>query len=370
MPQDQMLIRVVLLLAAIVLLMLLVVASRYRSARRNRAASPRPEADPVSTGAPPPASAEPVPYADPGLELMTLELYRRAFGTTNFNYAALGEHQGVINAVRNGIADAVTQREYFPRKPLIVPRLLAAMRSNDSALKELVDIIMQDPVLTGDVLRTANSPFYRLGKEAVDTLGRAVVILGIEGLRSVIATSVMQPVFQVPKGYFENFSATVWALAQRSALCAQAYARTTRECDSFSAHLLSLLYHVSYIVLFRLTVAKYTIASGSLPRAEVFTRLIDEVAERLAGLIAVEWQLPEPMRAALTEHAERRDVSAMSPLARALYHGRLCGLGGMLVEDNLQSPEEVLALLERKGIPADKAAAIWELTQSTGAQGA
>lgn len=365
-----MLIRVALLLAAIVLLMLLVVASRYRSARRSRASTPplAPAANAAGTASG--GSTAVIPYADPALEVMTLELYRRAFGTTNFNYAVLGEHQGVMSAVRSAIGDAVTQREYFPRKPLIVPRLLAAMRSNDSALKELVDIIMQDPVLTGDVLRTANSPFYRLGKEAVDTLGRAVVILGIEGLRSVIATSVMQPVFQVPKGYFESFSGTVWGLAQRSALCAQAYARTLRDCDSFSAHLLSLLYHVSYIVLFRLTVAKYTAASGSLPRAEVFTRLIDEVAERLAGLIAIEWQLPDSMRTALAEHAERRDVSAMSPLARALYHGRLCGMGGMLVEENLQSPEEVLALLERKGIPADKAVAIWELTQAAGAQGA
>lgn len=365
-----MLIRVVLLLAAIVLLMLLVVASRYRSSRRNRqgVAPVRPAAS--ASTASPLGSGPPIPFADPALELMTLELYRRAFGTTNFNYAVLGEHQGVMNAVRSAIADAVTQREYFPRKPLIVPKLLAAMRSNDSALKELVDIIMQDPVLTGDVLRTANSPFYRLGKEAVDTLGRAVVILGIEGLRSVIATSVMQPVFQVPKGYFESFSGTVWGLAQRSALCAQACARTLRDCDSFSAHLLSLLYHVSYIVLFRLTVAKYTLASGSLPRPEVFTRLIDEEAERLAGLIAIEWELPEPMRAALAEHAERRDLSVMGPLARSLYYGRLCGMGGMLVEDSLQSPEEVLAVLERKGIPAEKAGLIWELTQAAGAQGA
>ena len=366
-----MLIRVALLLAAIVLLMLLVLASRYRSARRNRPGGSQAVGAAVTGSLSPSQGAgTPITYADPALEVMTLELYRRAFGTTNFNYAVLGEHQGVMNAVRSAVSDAVTQREYFPRKPMIVPKLLAAMRSNDSALKELVDIIMQDPVLTGDVLRTANSPFYRLGKEAVDTLGRAVVILGIEGLRSVIATSVMQPVFQVPKGYFESFSGTVWALAQRSALCAQAYARSTRECDSFSAHLLSLLYHVSYIVLFRLTVAKYTAASGSLPRAEVFTRLIDEVAERLAGLIAIEWQLPDTMRSALAEHAERRDVSAMSPLARALYHGRICGMGGMLVEENLQSAEEVLALLERKGIPADKAKDIWELTQNAGAQGA
>lgn len=361
MAQDELVMRIAVLLAAILLVMLVVFVSRLRHRQRERR-----EAEtwslPVRGGNPGPVvfgGGQSIPYADQGIELMVLEVYRKAFGTTNFNYVVLGEHEAVMSSVRASLAGAVGQREFFPRKPLIIPRLLAAIKNSESSLKELVGIIMQDPVLTGDVLRMANSPFYRIGKESIDTLGRAVVVLGMEGLRSLVASTVMQPVFQVPRGYFEGFSVTVWSLAQRAAIGAQSYARVTRECDSFSAHLLSLLYYLGYIVLFRLTVATYQQASGSLPRAEVFTRLIDERADMLAGLIAREWELPAPMREAIAEHTARVPLEAMSPLARALYFGRLCGMASLLEEYPGQEPSELLALLERKGLSAEQAQALW-----------
>lgn len=364
MAQEELLMRIAVLLAAILLVMLVMLIARLRgrSAERRAAEPWNPLQTQHGPASAPFGSGQAIPYGDQTLELMVLEVYRRAFGTTNFNYSVLGEHEAVMASVRASLSRAVGEREFFPRKPLIIPRLLGAIKNSESSLKELVDIIMQDPVLTGDVLRMANSPYYRVGKEAIDTLGRAVVVLGMEGLRSLVASTVMQPVFQVPRGYFEQFSVTIWSLAQRSALGAQAYARVTRECDSFSAHLLSLLYYLGYIVLFRLTVSTYQQASGSLPRAEVFTRLIDERAEVLAGLIAKEWELPGAMRDALAEHTARRAIETMSPLARALYFGRLCGMASLLVEELQQDPAEFLTLLERKGLSNTQALAIWNGT--------
>jgi len=367
MTQEQLVMRITVLLAAILLVMLVVLLTRLRGRRTERH-----EGEPWSVPTRQSTAThrsfgggQSIPYADQALELMILEVYRKAFGTTNFNYAVLGEHEAVMSTVRASLARAVTEREFFPRKPLIIPRLLAAMKNSESSLKELVDVIMQDPVLTGDVLRMANSSYYRMGKDSIDTLGRAVVVLGMEGLRSLVASTVMQPVFQVPRGYFDQFSVTVWSLAQRSAVGAQSYARVTRECDGFSAHLLSLLYYLGYIVLFRLTVSTYQRASGSLPRPEVFTRLIDERAETLAGLIAKEWELPVAMREALSEHAARRGLDAMSPLARSLYFGRLYGMASLLSEEHEQDPAEFFALLERKGLDASQARALWDGSQKS-----
>jgi HD-like signal output (HDOD) protein len=364
MPHDELLTRIALLLAAILGVMAIALFARARGARSAPAArtsAPAPAA-PAPAATPAPGGRTEIAWHDPVTELMTLAVYRRAFGIANFNYSVLGEHAGVMERVRRALPQAAERREYFPRKPLVVPRLLAAIRNSDSSLKELVGIIMQDPVLTGDVLRHANSPMYRVSREPVDSIGRAVVLLGMDGLRSLIATSVMQPVFQVPKGYFEDFSQTVWRQAQHSAVAAQAYARLKRDADSFSAHLLALLFHMSHIVLFRMSVASYVDAAGSLPRAEVFTRLIDECAEELAEHIAREWELPEAMTAALAEHVRRCPVERMSPLARALYVGRICGLAAIAVQEGALQDEEVLQLLQRKGLDAAGAAALWGAT--------
>jgi HD-like signal output (HDOD) protein len=369
-PEDP-LARMALLLSSTLAILGFAIAARMRHARVRRK-SPSPAAGTAELPAPAeaPAAAEPLSCLDPAIEVMTLAVYRRAFGTPNFNYAILGEHQEVLERVRRSLPLAATRREYFPRKPLVVPRLLAAIKNSDSSLKELVDIIMQDPVLTGDVLRFANSPFYRVTKEPIDSIGRAVVLLGMDGLRSLIATSVMQPVFQVPKGYFEGFSETVWRQAQHSALAAQTWARLTQGCDSFVAHLLALLFHMSHIVLFRMTVASYVQAAGSLPRAEVFARLIDECAEDLAGRIASEWELAPAMIDALQEHADRQNLDCMSPLGRALYFGRICGSASIAVEDGTISEDELLALLQRKGLGEAQARALWRATAAREEPGA
>ena len=360
MLEDHLLYRVALLLAATLVLMTVAVLARVRGARLTgpghlveTPVSLAALAGPIAA-----PSAATLPFIDPAIEVMTLAVYRRAFGATNFNYSILGEHRAVLERVRRELPAAAARREYFPRKPMIVPRLLSALKNSDSALKEIVGIIMQDPVLTGDVLRYANSPLYRITREPVDSIGRAVTLLGVDGLRALIATSVMQPVFQVPRGCFENFSATVWRQAQHAAFAAQVCARSAGNCDSFSAHLLALLFYMSHIVLFRMTAAGYVHAAGSLPRPEVFARLIDDCTEELAGRIATDWELPTPMITALAEHAARSPLEKMSPLAHALYFGRICGAASVAGDDTL-SEEAFLQLLQRKGLDRPRAEALW-----------
>ena len=146
-------------------------------------------------------------------------------------------------------------------------------------------------------------------------------------------------------------------------MAAQAYARITRGCDNVSAHLLALLLHVSHIVLFSMTVASYIEAASSRPRAEVFARLADECSEELASLIAIEWELPDPMISALAEHVRRCPIDQMSPLGRGLYFGRLCGAAVLASEEGAMQEGEFLGLLQRKGLDEPRAATLWRAIQ-------
>jgi HD-like signal output (HDOD) protein len=319
--------------------------------------------DPVAAG--PAGTGEPVPWSDDLLAQLEVAVHARAFDVPNFQYYPLqDEHAEVFEAVVRRLPDATSRREYFPRMPQVLPRLMAALRSDDGSLAELQTIVMRDPVLTGDVLRMANSAFYRASQEPVDSIGRALVTLGTEGLRAVVAGSVLQPVFTNPRGYFDSFSPTVWQQAQSAALAAQLYARTTRCCDAFAAHLLALLFHVSHIVLFRMTSSAYLDAPGCAPRADVFARLIDERAELLARDIVRAWELPDAMVHALEEHAGRLPVSELSPLARALYVGRICGMASAVAGPEGTEDTGLPALLERKGVAPEQARAIWAATRS------
>lgn len=111
-----------------------------------------------------------------------------------------GDHKGVIEQAEKLIGLLPEQRKYFPRKPMIIPKLLRAVNSESSTKKDLVEVISEDPVLAGELLKIANSPFYRVSEEPVESIGRAIVLLGMNGLKALASTLVMQPVVQVEVG--------------------------------------------------------------------------------------------------------------------------------------------------------------------------
>jgi HD-like signal output (HDOD) protein len=352
MPQQEILLRVLVLL----LVCLVLLAAIWRARGKSRA-SLSPAAGGSRNLAPDTTPRATIPWRDPLIEIITLATHLRTFAASGFNQSLLREHGALLQAVARAIPQAASRRELFPRRPRVIPRLLGALRDNDSSLKELVDIVNQDPVLSGDVMKLANSAFYRVSREPVDSIQRAVVLLGVDGLRALIASSVVHPLFEAPRGAFENFAESVWRLAERSALCAQHHARVMGECDSAAAHLLALIQHTAHMVLFRLTLS----LCESPPPPEVLVRVIDEHASAMARLIAADWELPDTMCAAFDEQIAQTGVDSMSPLSRSLYFGRIVGMASLLPQGELIDEGAVLALLERKGIAGDRAATMWRM---------
>jgi HD-like signal output (HDOD) protein len=44
--------------------------------------------------------------------------------------------------------------EYIPRRPSLLPKLLATVNDNEATMMEMSRIIAQDPALTGNLLRS------------------------------------------------------------------------------------------------------------------------------------------------------------------------------------------------------------------------
>jgi hypothetical protein len=80
---------------------------------------------------------------------------------------------------------------------LLLPKLIQAVNDNQSSGRDIAALIGQDPALAGNLLRIANSPLYRLQALPVESLERAVTLVGTDGLRQMIATAMMQPVLNM-----------------------------------------------------------------------------------------------------------------------------------------------------------------------------
>lgn len=349
----------IILIAAAVGLGVFVFAMRStrQSTSRPLAGTPAARSEPFAT---PELEGDQAPFETEATVAVFDECFKLAFGVQHFDYNITGQHAAVLAKVNENAAAAVHQREYFPRRPMLLPRLMQVLNDDDSTRSEMVGLILEDPALTGSVLQRANSAAYRYSPEPVDSLDRAVVMLGVDGLRSLMATAILQPVFKQPKGYFDNFAAITWEHARRTAAAAEACARSIGNADPFIAQLLGLLGPLARIVLFRLTMETYREHAGIMPRAEVFIRAMQMQGANVAGFIAATWELSDPSILALKEQAEKVSPAVMSRLGQTIYFGELSGALALLNKRGGYSAEGAEAMLMQQGLARKPAAEIWQ----------
>jgi HD-like signal output (HDOD) protein len=346
----------IILIAAMVGLAVFMFGMRGSSNRSSVPDAPRDDTHAVAG----PRSGDGPPFETEATSSAYAECYKLAFTVPGFDYVISGQHEEVLKKVNDNAAAAVHQREYFPRRPMLLPKLMQVLNDNESTRRELVKLILEDPALAGSTLQRANSAAYRYSPEPVDSLDRAVVVLGTDGLRSLLATAILQPVFRQPKGHFDSFATVTWEHAQRTAAAAEMCARVLGNADPFIAQLIGLLGPLARIVLFRLTMDTYREFESIQPRAEVFIRAMQLQAPNVAGFIASTWELSDPSIRALQEQTDKIPPGIMSPLGQAIYFGELCGALTLLTKRGTYSEEGAQALLMEQGLTRKITQEIWQ----------
>ena len=237
----------------------------------------------------------------------------------------LPEHDRIVAAALTTIGSAATQGKYAPRRPNLLPQLMRVVSDEDSSRRELVALIARDPSLVGSLLKMANSAYYRVTPRAVESIERAVVMLGSDGLRSLIATALVQPIFEVSMaGAFPRFPQVVWEHALLSAHAAIPHAALVERVDQFAAELLCLVTGLAEIVLFRAAMEHYANSSRrNQPAPIVMATLLASQSATFAWHIGANWELSELMLAALEEQMVASDPT--TPLGRSLRFGRCAG---------------------------------------------
>jgi len=57
--------------------------------------------------------------------------------------------------------------------------------SEDADANQLAEVILRDPHLTSHVLRVANSVQYNYSGQQINTVSRAIVLIGLKGMRAI-----------------------------------------------------------------------------------------------------------------------------------------------------------------------------------------
>jgi HD-like signal output (HDOD) protein len=192
-------------------------------------------------------------------------------------------------------------------------------------MAEMSRIIAQDPALTGNLLRIANSPIYRSGSMPVESLDRAVTMVGVQGIRSIIATALLQPLMATGAGAFSKFPEAVWEHTLYSAMAGEMHATQVENSEPFVSQLIGLLYGLSAIVVFRIVRDQFAAHPHLNPDPGSLARLLETWVAPTAGRIAVGWELPERVQYALESQTLAAELQMENSLGRSLKFGRVSG---------------------------------------------
>jgi HD-like signal output (HDOD) protein len=235
------------------------------------------------------------------------------------------DHAPVFKSVQQILERIEAKPEYIPRRPSLLPKLLATVNDPQAALVEISRIIAQDPALTGNLLRIANSPMYRVSSLPVESIDRAVTLVGVQGIRSIIATALLQPVMSGGSGAFSRFPELVWEHTLYSASAAEQHAVQIERSEPFLAQLIGLLHGLSAIVVFRIVRDQFAAQPQLSPTVASVARMLETWVAPTAGRIAANWELSERVQYALESQALAAELQMENSLGRSLKFGRVTG---------------------------------------------
>jgi HD-like signal output (HDOD) protein len=206
--------------------------------------------------------------------------------------------------------------ELVPRVPAVIPQLLRSLRDESQSGTELARQLGQDVVLVAEVIREANSPWYR-PSSPVRTIEGAVMLLGQNGMRMLIARVAFRPIISMQAGRFaKQVAPRIWSQSEKCALAANLLAPGLG-ADPFEAYLAGLINNVGLVVACRLV--DQLCPEHVVPRSDAFCAALLESARALSASIATHWELPGAVCAAIGQAA----LPDAPPLARALAQGDL-----------------------------------------------
>lgn len=93
--------------------------------------------------------------------------------------------QTIGKTIQVGEAELLAEVDRIPSLPAVVQEILALAGSMSSTAMEMEELIRQDMVIAGRLLKLVNSPFYGLTK-SVSSISQAVSIVGFSSLKSLV----------------------------------------------------------------------------------------------------------------------------------------------------------------------------------------
>jgi HD-like signal output (HDOD) protein len=189
----------------------------------------------------------------------------------------------------------------LPRLPHVTERAMVMLGSVDVDYRALAGVVSEDPALTAQVLRVANSALYG-GVQQVRSLELAFARLGQRTVRGTIMSATLRAlsIRLEGSGPRRTLGEDIWRRALASGVAMSTLAPPCGR-DPDEAFLHGLLHDMGlWLVL--LVVHRHTQRTGARVPRSVFERLAAEWHEHAGRRLSEAWNLPAPLPDLIMSH--------------------------------------------------------------------
>ncbi len=194
-------------------------------------------------------------------------------------------------------ARIATGRFGFPLLPTSAIAALAVANRPTAEVRHLVAVVERDPLLTGEMLRIANSAMYSM-KFPATSLQQAVMRIGLRSVRSALYSAVMKSDL-AQSSVLTVYAEETWRQSQSMARIAKAIGGVLG-FEPEQAHVIGLLQDLGKLAL--LTVLQGEMRSADEITPAVVRRVFREFHEHAGGVMALAWKLPKEMTDVIACH--------------------------------------------------------------------
>jgi diguanylate cyclase (GGDEF)-like protein len=203
----------------------------------------------------------------------------------------------------------------LPTLPAVAMQVLQEVRRDDVSIDRLADLIGRDPALSSKLLRTANSAYYGLPR-TISTLSQALVILGIESVKTLVLGFSLVRSLQ-DGGVSGQTQMDYWRRSSYAAVAGRLLAERLGRPDGEAMFLAGLLADIGIPVLKQIEPAAYDPLLAGLRcwGRRLAGREIDSLglSHNQAGLmLAEQWHLSGSLQQVIRWHHHPRSADTSS----------------------------------------------------------
>ncbi len=206
--------------------------------------------------------------------------------------------------------------------PEVFTKINEMVDDPSSSASDIGKFISQDPALTARLLKIANSPLYGFPSK-IDTVSRAITIIGTRGLRDLIlATSVINNFSNLPNEHID-----IHAFWRHSLYCGVLARLIAVKCNALHTEpffVAGLLHDIGQLIILNKLPemsreTQLRANDGMVPLFEVEQEVIGFDHAKVGSELLRDWKLPETIIDAAEFHHEPGKAE-VSPLGASIVH--------------------------------------------------